>query len=146
MIPWSNGCNLEVVFLGRNTALIFLSSDLIPGCAGQWSIIRIAFESIFLSRRCCLTFCTNSSWNQSSKMEEVIQAFFECVYEAGNVVMLTWWKHLGFSNFPMTRGGNLCEPVLLQQSSTLSLSLDCLKPRVFCSSLLVARVLSGSIL
>ena len=148
-MPWSSGCNLEVVFFGRKTALIFLSMDVrdsTPGCAGQWSISKMAFGSNFLSLRCLLTLGTNSSWNQSSKMAAVIQAFFEWEYNAGSVFMLTWCRHRGLPNFPITRGANLCDPVLLQQSSTVILSLYCLNPSVLFSSLLAARVLSGSIL
>lgn len=54
--------------------------------------------------------------------------------------MLMFLKHLGFPNFPITNGFNLCDPSAFVHKAIESLSLFFLRPE----SLFVANVLSGS--
>ena len=44
-----------------------------------------------------------------------IQAFELALYVTGKADLLMFLKHLGFNNFPITRGGNLWDPVELVQ-------------------------------
>jgi len=44
-----------------------------------------------------------------------IQAFELALYVTGKTYLLMLLKHLGFNDFPITRGGNLWEPVELVQ-------------------------------
>ena len=56
----------------------------------------------------------------------VIHAFLLCLYVTSND--LTFLKHLGFSDYPMTNSLVLSVPVMLAQSKIESLSFDCFPP------------------
>jgi len=47
-----------------------------------------------------------------------IQAFELALYITGKADLLIFLKHLGLSDFPITRGGNLWEPTELAQKRT----------------------------
>ena len=114
-----------------NTTLTFLRKDVSLGCAAQLSTKRIT----------CL-ICASKEWRNEQKISVVIHALPFTWYLVGN--FLTFLKHLGFGDFPVTIGTFLSLPSLLTHSSTMSLSLECFPP--WQDSPLYGKVLSGSTL
>jgi hypothetical protein len=72
-------------------------------------------------------------------MFAVIHALELLVYLHGRVDMFL--KHLGFANFPITRGASFSVPSALQHSNTVNLSQDLFPPVQ--ASPLILRLLSG---
>jgi len=54
-----------------------------------------------------------------------IQAFELALYITGKADLLTFLKHLGLRDLPITRGGNLWEPVELEHKRTEIRLLSC---------------------
>src|SRR5215469_6297775 len=131
MIPKSSGWSALVQFAGYRTTLTFLRKGVSLGCAAQLSTKRII----------CL-FCTSKEWRNEQKISVIIHALLFAWYLIGN--FLTFLKHLGFGDLPITIGTCLSLPSLSTHSSTVSLSLECFPP--WQDSPLYAKVLSGSTL
>lgn len=115
-----HGWILDVAFLGKNDTMILPSLDLrFSGCAPQFSTSSTAFTASFFWRRYFFTDGTKFLKNQSLNRAAVIHSLLEWSYKVGKVFLLTWWRHLGFSNFPMISGCSMWEPVVLQQNRAL---------------------------
>jgi len=133
MIPKSIGRSLLVQFAGYRTTLTFLRKEVSLGCAAQLSTRRII----------CLFFspiCASKEWRNEQKIPVIINALPFVWYLVGS--FLTFLKHLGFGDFPITIGTCLSLPSLLTHSSTVSLSLECFPP--WQDSSLYAKDLSES--
>ena len=134
MIPKSSSWSVLLQFAGYRTSLTFLRKDVSLGCAARLSTKRII----------CLfcAICASKEWRNEQKISVVIHALPFAWYLVGN--FLTFLKHLGFGDFPITIGTCLSLPSLLTHRSTVSLSLECFPQ--WQDSPLHAKVLSGSTL
>src|SRR5215510_8278981 len=135
MIPKSSGWGVLVHFSGYRTTLTFLRKGVSLGCAAQLSTKRII--CLF-----CAPICASKEWRNEQKISVVIHALLFTWYLIDK--FLTFLKHLGFGDLPITIGTCLSLPSLLTHSSTVSVSLECFLP--WQDSPLYAKVLSGSTL
>src|SRR5215510_16602165 len=119
MIPNSSGCSLLVQFARYRTTLTFLRKGVSFGCAAQLSTKRII--CLF-----CTPICASKEWRNKQKICHrpcfTIRVVFNWQF------FLTFLKHLGFGDFPITIGTCLSLPSLLTHSRTVSMTLECFPP------------------
>ena len=140
MIPKSSGWSVLVQFAGYRTTLTFVRKGVSLGCAAQLSTKRII--CLFCGAQNRQIICASKEWRNEQKISVIIHALLFAWYLTGN--FLTFLKHLGFGDFPITISTCLSLPSLLTHSSTVNLSLECFPP--WQDSPLYAKVLSGSTL
>jgi hypothetical protein len=130
----SQVAGVHLYSLPGTVPLTFLRKSESLGCAAQLPTKRII--CLF-----CAPIRVSKEWKNKQNIS-VIHALLFAWYFIGN--FLTYLKHLGFEDFPITIGTCLSLPSLLTHSSTMCLSLECFPP--WQVSPLYAKVLSGSTL
>ena len=120
MTPWSTGCENDIMLGGKKINLMFDISTIV-GCAGQLSIIKAIFQFSFWN-------FTSSSRTHSLERVLSIQLFFWDLYLHGKDV--TFLKHLGAFDFPITNIGSL-PPTQLAAARPVILILLFLQPEHF---------------
>jgi hypothetical protein len=130
----SSGWSVLVQFAGYRITLTFLRKDVSLGCAAQLS------TRIIICLFCAI--CASKEWRNQQKISVLIHALPFTWYLVGN--FLTFLKHLGFSDFPITISTCLSLPSLLTHSRTVSPFLECFLP--WQDSPLYAKVLTGNTL
>lgn len=92
----------------------------------MWVCWAVVDEQFTWNFRFCLDMYLSSSRNHFPNKKLVIQAFRLDSYVTDK--LLTFLKHLGFTNLPMTKGLSFSMPVMFAVSATVSLSLLFLPP------------------
>jgi len=126
MMPPSSGCNLEVVFGGRNFTSTLVMSSVPAVCAGQLSIRSSTLRPVMH---------VENQRSQSLNNVAVIHAFVFARYSQPSDSMLTFLKQRGRANLPMIHSGSFSEPVALVHATTVRRCLSTFLP----SSCLVAK-------
>lgn len=118
-MPWSIGCNLDVVLGEKYSIQIdFSSGSLLWPCM----LYRKEEFCIFWVK-----FILSSSFSQLMHISCVTHALgFGLGYLTGNVTMSL--KHLGFQHLPITSSFSFSLPSILVLTTTVILSLQCLPP------------------